>query len=56
MEPLDLYIMTLKNQLEGLEEREDYKESLVYQTMKACCELAEDIKKDIKKINSNGNI
>jgi hypothetical protein len=56
MEAIDLYILTLKNQIESLEEKEDYKDWKVYQTMKACCELAEDIKKDIIKINSNGNI
>lgn len=52
MEPLDLYIMALQNQIDKLKAKDGFEEdSVVYQTIKACLELAIDIKKEVK----NGN-
>ena len=46
MEAIDLYILTLKNMIQKMED----KDSPVYQTLMACLELAVNIKKEDIKI------
>jgi hypothetical protein len=59
MEKLDLYILALKNQIDNFKVKtgkQNKDESVVLEVLKACLELAVDIKKEDIKITPDGNI
>ena len=59
MEKLDLYILAIKQQIDNFKKKtgkQNKDESVVLEVLKACLELAVDIKKEDIKTMTNGNI